>query len=90
MSTAPIKVWGVAALAPTQQAAFKAHCTGDCGKISMGGVIDDAMTGGLFVCCQESCPHVLRESPEAYGTTMSFGQPHEVWLRILKPVEVPA
>ena len=80
----PIKVWGIAALAPTQKAAFEAHCTGDCGKISMGGVIADDMTGGLFVCCEETCPHVLRESPEAYGTTMSFGRPHEVWLRLLK------
>lgn len=85
MSTQPIKVFGVAALAPTQKAAFKAHCTGDCGKISMGGVIDDALTGGLFVCCQEQCPHMLRESPEPYGSTMSFGHLHEVWLRILKP-----
>jgi hypothetical protein len=87
MSAAPVKVWGIAALAPTQKAAFEKHCTGDCGKISMGGVIDDELTGGLFVCCQEQCPHMLRESPEPYGTTNSFGEPHEVWLRLLKTEE---
>lgn len=85
--SAPIKVWGVAAMAPTQKAAFEAHCTGDCGKISMAGAINDELTGGLFVCCQSQCPHVQQESTEPYGTTMSFGQPHEVWLRILKPEE---
>jgi hypothetical protein len=90
MNAAPIKVWGIAALAASQKAAFEAHCTGDCGKISMGGVIDDDYTGGLFVCTQDTCPHMEKESPEPYGTTMSFGRPHEVWLRILKPEGVPA
>lgn len=46
----PIIVWGVPAL--IQKAAFEKHCTGDCGKISMGGVINDDQTGGLFVCCE--------------------------------------
>ena len=41
------------------------------------------MTGGLFVCCQPSCPHVQEEF-EGYGETMSFGKPHTVTLRILK------
>lgn len=79
----PTIVWGVAAVAPSQRAAFEAHCTGDCGKISMGGVIDDPLTGGLFVCCQASCPHQAQEVLE-YGRTMSFGRPHLVHLRLLR------
>lgn len=54
---AAIEVWGVPALAPKQKLAFERHCTGDCGKISMSGLIGDDMTGGLFVCCQPTCPH---------------------------------
>ena len=80
----PIKVWGIAVLAPTQKAAAEAHCFGDCGKISMGGVINDDLTGGLFVCPQATCPYMEREIPD-YGTTMSFGKPHNVTLRFLKP-----
>jgi hypothetical protein len=80
---APIKVWGVAALAKTQEAATNAHCFGDCGKISMAGVIDDELTGGLFICCEQQCPYVEKEFP-GYGTTMSFGEPHEITLRLLR------
>lgn len=79
----PIKVWGIAVLAPTQKAAAEAHCFGDCGKISMGGIINDELTGGLFVCCQPVCPYMEQEMPD-YGTTMSFGKPHSVTLRLLK------
>lgn len=78
----PTEIWGVAALAPKQKAAFEKHCTGDCGKISMGGVIDDEVTGGLFVCCQPTCPHE-RGVIENYGSTNSFGRPHTVHLRAL-------
>lgn len=83
--TAPsIQVWGVAVLAPTQEAAATAHCFGDCGKISMGGAIDDEITGGLFVCCEAQCPYEAKTILN-YGATNSFGQPHVVHLRILKP-----
>lgn len=80
---APTEIWGVAALAPKQKAAFEAHCTGDCGKISMAGAINDDLTGGMFVCCEPTCPYeetVFRK----FGETMSFGRPHTVHLRILK------
>lgn len=83
----PTEVWGVAALAEKQRPAFEAHCTGDCGKISMGGIIDDAYTGGLFVCCETTCPHE-EKTLYNYGTTNSFGRQHVVHLRILK--ELPA
>lgn len=74
-------VWGVPAL--LQKAAFEKHCAGDCGKISMGGIIDDPMTGGLFVCCETVCPHE-KGVIENYGATNSFGRPHTVHLRALK------
>lgn len=74
-------VWGVPAL--LQKAAFEKHCTGDCGKISMAGVINDALTGGLFVCCEKVCPHE-RGVVENYGETNSFGSHHTVHLRALK------
>lgn len=84
MTDSPIKIWGIAVTAPSQQAALKAHCLGDCGKLSMAGAIDDPMTGGLAVCCEPTCPHTLREF-EGYGETMSFGKHHTVTLRVLKP-----
>lgn len=77
------EIWGVAALAKTQTAAFEAHCTGDCGKLSMGGVINDLRTGGLFVCSEPTCPHEEKTFRQ-YGETMSFGRPHIVHLRILR------
>lgn len=81
----PIKVWGVAVTAPAQKAAAEAHCFGDCGKISMAGAIADELTGGLFVCSEPTCPYMAREFPD-YGTTMSFGRPHAITLRLLQPL----
>ena len=49
----------------------------------MAGAINDDMTGGLFVCCQPTCPYEEKVF-ENYGKTMSFGEPHTVHLRILK------
>lgn len=77
-------VWGVAVMAPKQKEAAEKHCFGDCGKISMAGAISDELTGGLFVCCEPTCPYMAQEMPD-YGTTMSFGRPHTVTLRLLKP-----
>jgi hypothetical protein len=84
--TDAVKVWGVAVLAPKQKEAADAHCFGDCGKISMAGVIDDELTGGLFICCEKICPYMAHETPEPYGKTMSFDTPHDVYLRLLKPI----
>ena len=83
--TTTTEVWGVAAMAPKQRAAFEAHCTGDCGKISMAGVIDDELVGGLFVCCEPACPHE-ETTFRKFGETMSFGRPHTVHLRVLKQI----
>lgn len=82
-------VWGVAVTAPLQKGAADKHCFGDCGKISMAGAIADEVTGGLFVCCQPTCPYEAKVL-ENYGETMSFGRPHTVHLRLLDPVEATA
>lgn len=79
-------VWGVAFMAPKQKDAVQAHCFGDCGKISMAGVIMDDQVGGLFICCQETCPYQQEEFPR-YGETLSFGKLHSISLRVLKPLE---
>jgi hypothetical protein len=77
------QVWGVAVMAPKQKDAAQAHCFGDCGKISMAGAINDDLTGGLFVCCEPTCPYEDTVI-ENYGSTMSFGRHHIVHLRLLK------
>lgn len=80
----PIKVFGLAVLHREQGILINKHCFGDCGKISMGGVINDPATGGLMVCCETFCPWMKAEMSSPYGTTMSFGQVHEVYLRTLQ------
>lgn len=79
----PIKVFGLIAMEKTQKPLIEKHCFGDCGKVSMAGVINDDMAGPLWVCCEEKCPWLLKQMDKPYGTTMSFGQPHEVYLRTL-------
>lgn len=79
----PIKVYGLMVLEKSQKPLIEKHCFGDCGKISMGGVIEDELVGGLMVCCEEVCPWLRKQTDQPYGTTMSFGRPHEVYLRTL-------
>jgi hypothetical protein len=79
----PIKVYGLLILEKTQKPLIEKHCYGDCGKISMAGAIEDAQLGGLMVCCEEVCPWLKKQMDEPYGTTNSFGRPHEVFLRTL-------
>jgi hypothetical protein len=79
----PIKVYGLLILEKTQKPLIEKHCYGDCGKISMAGAIEDAQLGGLMVCCEEECPWLKKQMDEPYGTTNSFGRPHEVFLRTL-------
>ncbi|HET8762047.1 MAG TPA: hypothetical protein VFM12_01430, partial [Gemmatimonadales bacterium] len=84
--TKPEKVYGLMVLEKSQKPLIEKHCFGDCGKISMAGAIHDDMLGGLMVCCEEACPWLLKQMDkdgEPYGTTMSFGRPHEVFLRTL-------
>lgn len=79
----PIKVFGLLVMNPDQKPLIEKHCYGDCGKISMAGAINDPQTGGLMVCCEPVCPWLKAEMSEPYGSTRSFGEPHEVYLRAL-------
>ncbi len=79
----PIKVWGLIALEKSQKPLIDKHCFGDCGKISMAGAINDDTLGPLWVCCESKCPWLAKETDEPYGNTMSFGLPHEIYLRVL-------
>ncbi|SHN40413.1 hypothetical protein [Rhizobacter sp. OV335] len=81
--SAPEKVFGLLILHREQKPLIEKHCFGDCGKVSMGGIISDPATGGLMVCCEAACPWLDKQTDEAYGTTMSFGRPHDVYLRLL-------
>lgn len=84
---AAIKVYGLIAFHRTQKPLIEKHCFGDCGKVSMAGVIEDEHLGGLWVCCEEVCPYLDKQMDEPYGQTMSFGQLHEVYLRTIKDSE---
>ena len=86
MEQQPTEVWGIAVMAPKQRPAAEKHCFGDCGKISMAGAINDDLTGGLFVCCQATCPYEAEVMPN-YGSTMSFGKPHTAHLRLAGSTE---
>lgn len=79
----PTKVFGLLAIHREQGPLVTKHCFGDCGKISIAGAIDDPLTGGLMVCCEVKCPWLKKEMTEPYGTTMSFGRPHEIYIRAL-------
>lgn len=82
----PKKVYGLMVLEKSQKPLIEKHCFGDCGKISMAGAIHDHKLGGLMVCCEDACPWLLKQMDKAgdpYGTTMSFGRPHAVYLRTL-------
>ncbi len=81
--SAPEKVFGLLIFDKLQKPLIEKHCFGDCGKVSMGGVIEDANVGGLMVCCEAVCPWLAKQTDVPYGTTMSFGRPHEVYLRVL-------
>lgn len=84
----PTKVFGVLPFHKLQKPLIDKHCFGDCGKVSMGGVIMDDTVGGMFVCCEEVCPWLEKQMDKPFGTTNSFGKPHEVYLRLL--TETPA
>ena len=88
MSAKPIKVFGLLTLHAEQGPLVTKHCFGDCGKVSMAGVIDDDLTGGLMVCCETACPWLKGEMSEPYGTTMFFGKPHAVYIRALTDTPV--
>jgi hypothetical protein len=79
----PIKVYGLIAMEKTQRPLIEKHCFGDCGKVSMAGAINDDTLGPLWVCCEEQCPWLRKQMDTPFGTTMSFGKPHAVYIRTL-------
>ena len=83
MSKRPEKVYGLLAFSDAQKPLIDKHCFGDCGKVSMAGVIADDLSGGLWVCCETDCPWLHKQMDEPYGNTMSFGRPHDIYLRVL-------
>lgn len=88
---AATKVFGLFFADAGQKALIDKHCMGDCGKVSMAGAIDHPATGPLMVCCEAKCPWLKAEMDEPFGRTMSFGRPHDVYLRALTdtPAAVP-
>lgn len=79
----PEKIFGLLFMHKEQRKLIEKHCFGDCGKVSMAGGIDDDLVGSMFVCCETFCPWMHAQMDQPYGTTMSFGRPHEVYIRSL-------
>jgi hypothetical protein len=90
MSADREKVYGLLIMQPSQEPQIKAHCFGDCGKISMAGALMDEELGGIFVCRQEVCPHVDKQMDEPLGTTTFHHErgdtTYDVYLRTIKPL----
>lgn len=44
--------------AKSQEQPLKDHCFGDCGKVSLGGMVDTGdVAGPCWVCTHAECPH---------------------------------
>lgn len=84
----PIKVYGLLMMHKDQMPLIDKHCFGDCGKVSTAGVIDAGVVGGLWVCPEHACPWLGKQMDEPFGTTNSFGRPHEVFLRVLSDTPI--
>lgn len=83
-----IKVYGLLAFSKQQEPLIQKHCFGDCGKVSIAGVIMDDTAGGFWVCCEEKCPWLDKQMDEVYGTTMSWGKPHDIYVRTITDTPV--
>lgn len=64
---------------PEQRELIEKHCFGDCGKIIVGGLIDDHV-GEICVCMQDDCKHLAGQMSVQAGTIE--GEP--VYFRKLK------
>jgi hypothetical protein len=75
------KLYAVFPLAPKQKKAVDDHCFGDCGRISMGGML---MTdyGLASVCSYDNCPHLDEDTTDPVGKTEWTGE--DVYFRVLK------
>ncbi len=83
-----VKVFGLLIDMPAQQVPIKAHCYGDCAKVSMAGLLNDANLGVIAVCCEIVCPHLDKEMTEPIGTTVFRHErgdtTYDVYLRTVK------
>lgn len=68
---------------PKQQQLIRQHCSGDCGKLSMGGAIDtqDMGLGLCMVCCEDECPYE-KGNVDIQRTSEMTGEP--VFVRVLE------
>ena len=91
MSQAREKVYGLLVMQPSQEPQIRAHCFGDCGKVSMAGGMMDEQLGGIFMCCEEVCPHLLDQTDEPIGTTTFRHErgdtEYDVYLRTIRHLE---
>lgn len=86
------KVFGLLMEYAPQQPHIQAHCFGDCGRVSMAGVIHDAQAGGLWVCTEQACPWLDKQMDEPLGSARAFGETVRVYLRLVgdKPTQPEA
>jgi hypothetical protein len=73
-------LYGLVALA--QEELITKHCFGDCGKISIGGAVMTNEAGPLWICCEEVCPHLKKQSDEPIGMSQMTGEP--IFLRSIQ------
>ena len=51
-------IYCIPMMADNQKEPLEKHCFGDCGKISIGGMIDTGeLAGPCWVCCEKDCPY---------------------------------
>jgi len=72
-------IFGVCPMVEKQKIEIDKHCFGDCGKILLGGMIDDLLA--LLPCKEKKCPY--EEKSLKYG--ICKGQ--IIYIRKLKEVE---
>lgn len=75
------KLYAVFSEASKQKKPVNDHCFGDCGHISMGGVL---MTdyGPAWICCYDNCPHKDEDTAEPVGKSEMTGE--DIYFRVLK------
>lgn len=74
------KLYGLVHVA--QEDLITKHCFGDCGKISIGGCVMTDEVGPLWICCEETCPHLKKQMDEPFGTSEMTGE--SIYLRSIQ------
>lgn len=71
-------IYGLLISIPEQEKLINKHCTGDCGKLSVGG-IDGGQLGPMAVCHEKECPYEKGVMNEPVGKVKG----ENVYLRAL-------